>query len=764
MKKNFNYIIGFALLLAWTLSGLANPCNANNNPEKKQNKKQAKQIAKMLSKLSLEDKVGEMTQLTLDMLSVGEPFNLKKPHELDEQKLQEVLVDLKVGSILNCGGHSYTREYWHEIIDRIQEVARQKESKIPVLYGIDAIHGTNYTRDATLFPQQIALAATWNTNLAESMGRVTAYETRASAIPWNFSPVLDIGRDPRWPRLWETFGEDVLLARRMGTAMIKGYQGDDLADSKSVAATMKHFLGYSITLTGKDRTQAWIPNRYIKEYYQPIFQDAIDAGAASVMINSGEINGIPVHCNPDILQTLLRDEMGFEGVAVTDWEDIKYLHSRHKVAASYKDAIAMSINAGIDLSMVPIDTEYPKLLKELVEEGVVPMSRIDEAVTRILQMKMDLGLFEKTHFDHDEYPDFASEKHRLISLEATREAITLLKNEGNLLPLSKDTPMLLCGPTANSLNYLNGGWTHTWQGADSTFNHQKPTIAEAMKAEFQSVSFVSGAEMKELSNKEAIIEAAKKAKVAVVCLGESTYTEKPGDLDDLDLPAAQKELVKMIAEQGTRIVLVLVEGRPRLVHEIEPLCDAVVMAYLPGNEGAQAISEVLAGKVNPSGKLPFTYPRFANSLLTYDHKHTDRISQTFSLEAFQPQWEFGHGLSYTKFDYGKPSLSSSVLEDNKAITVSVELSNTGEQEGKETVQLFVSDEYASVTPSVKRLRGFEKIGLKKGESKVVEFKISTRDLAFVNKDNEWSIEQGDFTLHIGPHSLPFTYNKSEQQK
>ncbi len=727
--------------------------------EDEQSQAQLRSAEKILSTLSLEDKIGEMTQLTVDMISVGDPFKLKEPHELDEKKLKYVLVDLKVGSILNCGGHAYSRKHWHKIIGRMQEIATtEKESGIPILYGIDAIHGTNYTLDATLFPQQIALAATWNPDLAFNQGKVTAYETRASAIPWTFSPVLDIGRDPRWPRFWETFGEDVLLARKMGEALVKGYQGESIADQHSVAACLKHFLGYSVTMTGKDRTQAWIPPRFIEEYFVPVFQEGIDAGAATVMINSGEINGIPVHCNPEILQTLLRDQMGFKGVAVSDWEDIKYLHTRHKVAASYKEAIGMAINAGIDMSMVPIDTEFPVLLKQLVEEGVVPITRIDESVQRILQLKIDLGLFENTHHKYEDYPDFASEKHRLESLEAARESITLLKNDKDILPLNPQKKILLCGPTANSLNYLNGGWTNTWQGTDTIYNEAKKlTVAQAMKQDFNNMKFLPGSSLDELQSIDEIVKAAHEAEVTVVCLGEGTYTEKPGDLDDLDLPEAQLELVRRIAETGTNIVLLLIQGRPRIVQSIEPLCSAAVLAYLPGNEGAQAITEVLLGKVNPSGKLPFTYPRFSNSLLTYDHKHTDRVSRTFDFSAFNPQWQFGHGLSYTKFQYSEPRLSSDRLSKSNEITVEVEVTNVGSMPGKETVQLYVSDEYASITPSVKRLRAFEKINLNAGESKLVKFSIKADDLAFVNKHNQWCVEEGDFSLHIDKHSKSFTY-------
>ncbi|RMG22909.1 MAG: beta-glucosidase, partial [Bacteroidetes bacterium] len=421
--------------------------------------------------MSLQDKVGEMTQLSIDMVSVGDPYNLKEPHQLDTAKLRHVLLDLRVGSLLNVGGHAYSLQHWREIITTMQRIAmEEKPTGIPVLYGIDAIHGANYTLGSTLFPQQIGLAATWNPALAYETARITAYETRASCIPLNFSPVLDIGRDPRWPRLWETFGEDVLLASRMGTSMVQGYQGTQLNDPYQVAACMKHFLGYSLPRTGKDRTPAYVPERQLREYVLPPFEAAIKAGAATVMINSAEMNGIPVHANPRILKDLLRDELGFRGVAMTDWEDIKLLVTRHRVAKDYKEAIKLAINAGIDLSMVPVDLEYTALLKELVEEGEIPMWRIDEAVRRLLTLKFELGLFENPYYPAAQYPDFASEKHQQASYRAASESITLLKNEENLLPLRPGQRLLVCGPTANSLIALNGGWSRTWQGTDPRYD------------------------------------------------------------------------------------------------------------------------------------------------------------------------------------------------------------------------------------------------------------------------------------------------------
>ncbi len=722
-----------------------------------------KKIDEIIAKMSIEDKVGEMTQLSIDAISVGEPYNLKSPHELDINKMEEVLVKYKVGSILNCGGHAYTKEHWHKIISTIQEYATQKkESGIPVLYGIDAIHGTNYTLGATLFPQQISQAASWDTEIAKEIGRITAYETRASSIPWSFSPVLDIGRDPRWPRLWETFGEDVHLASEMGEAIINGYEGDrnNISDPNRIAACMKHFLGYSVTMSGKDRTPAWVPERQLREYFLPTFQKAINAGAHTIMICSGEMNGIPVHANKKILTDLLKDELGFKGIVLTDWEDIKYLYSRHRVAEGDYDAVKMAINAGIDMSMVPMDLSFTKTLKELVEKGEVPMSRIDDAVRRILRVKLKLGLFETPVTHYKDYPKFASEEHSNIALKAAQESITLLKNEKNILPLSKDGEYLVTGPTSHNLNYLNGGWTHTWQGNDPQWNTPgKLTIAEAIMEKIgkEKVTYLEGCTIDTIINIKKVAAAAKGKKAAIVCIGEATYTEIVGNIGDLVIPQAQIDLVNAIAETGTPIILVLVEGRPRIVTQCDKKSDAVVMAYLPGNEGGKAITDVLFGDVNPSGKLPFTYPRDPHSLVTYDHKGTDKMHSDFSSNAFDPLYEFGHGLSYTQFEYSNLILSSKTLTTENNLTVSVDVKNAGKRAGKEVVQLFTTDFVASITPSVKRLKAFKKIELKAGETQTISFEINPRDLAFVGLENKWITEPGEFELKINELSEEFIF-------
>lgn len=705
-------------------------------------------VEEKLASLTLEDKVGEMTQLSLDMLAEGNPYNLVEPFTFNPDKLKKVLVDLKVGSILNCGMHAADRETWKEIITTVQEYAvERKESGIPVLYGIDAIHGTNYTKESTLFPQALATAATWDPSFARKCGEVTGYETRASGIPWSFSPVLDMGRDPRWPRLWETYGEDMLLVKDMGVAYVEGIQGDDISASDKVACTMKHFMGYSVTLRGKDRMPAWIPDRQLREYVMPTFQAAIDAGAKTVMICSGELNGIPVHADKRVLKDILRDEMGFEGITLSDWADIPYLVERHRTAVDMKDAIAQSINAGIDMVMVPIDNEFPVMLKELVEEGRVSMERIDEAVTRILQLKKDLGLFDKPYYDFDDYDQFASAASIQSSADAAVESIVLLENKNNALPLDKSKlgKILVTGMNANSINNLNGGWGRTWQGVNPAFNSVgKQTILDAIKAEVTDakVVYTSGEDIEETKSASANVDA------VIMVLGETPYTEKPGDIDDLTLPKEQLDLIKSMKDAGKPVILILIEGRPRIINEVVDIPDAIMVGFLPGEESARGISDILFGKANPSGKLPITYPKFPNDLVTYDHKGTDQAHRDFSMNGFNPQWEFGHGLSYTSFKYSNLRVNSRTMSLDGSVEIMVDVMNTGKRKGKEVVQLYITDKVASITPSVKRLRGYSKINLAAAETQTVKFTIDASDLEFVGQDNTWITEPGEFGIQI----------------
>jgi len=742
------------LLVVWVLLLCTDTTHAQNVSTKKRDKL----VRKLVAKMSVAEKAGQMTQLNVDMIMEGDLFNLTQPNAVDPEKLHKAIVETKAGSILNAGGHTWTREFWYSLHKAINDKVQETKLKVPVLYGVDAIHGCNYTAGATLFPQQIAQAATWNPNLVKRAAEITAYECRASGIPWNFSPVLDVARQPLWSRVFETFGEDPHLASVMTTAMIKGYEGDNIADKERVAACMKHFLGYSFPFTGKDRTPVYMGERQLREYFLPTFREAIAQGAHTVMINSGEINGIPVHANSKILVDLLRTELGFTGLAVTDWEDIKKLHNIHRVAATYKEAVKIAINAGIDLAMVPIDYDFTKHLIELVNEGEVPMARVDEAVTRILQLKYDLGLFDNYVYDFDYYTEFASESHQQAALQTALESITLLKNDSGILPLAKSSKILLTGPAANSLNILNGAWTHTWQGVDDKWNTPKKlTIMQAIAKEIgrDKMTYVEACTLDEAINIDKAVQAAQSVDYIVACIGELPSTEKPGDINDLTLPAAQIELVNALAATNKPIIVVIAENRPRIINAIVDKCDAILMTYLLGDEGGVAVSKTLFGDNNPSGKLPYTYPRYVNDLMTYDHKFAETLDTKFGHNAFNPQFEFGHGLSYTTFAYSDLQLSTTELAMGGEVTINVTVKNTGKRDGKEVVQVYVRDEYASITPSVKRLRAFDKVALKAGESKQLNFVLNTSDLAFIGLDNKPVTETGFFEVLVADQKIRF---------
>lgn len=752
-------------LLGWTSCRVEGAANGMSDAELESFRGSAR-VEKLLASMTLEDKVGEMTQLTLDMLCVGDTFDLEEPHRLDSNKLFQVFGQARVGSVLNSGGHGYPPAQWRALVSGIQQASLAAKG-IPALYGVDAIHGATYTSGAALGPQQIALAATWDTSLVRKMAEVTAQQIHACGIPWNFAPVLDVGRDPRWPRYWETFGEDVRLVGDMGESMVKGFQNGPV----KVAAALKHYTGYSMPWSGKDRTPAYIPERQLREIFLPPFAQAIEAGAMTVMVNSGEINGIPTHVNRFILTDMLRGELGFEGLAVTDWGDIAYLVSRHRVAPTYKDAIRMAIEAGIDMSMVPHDLDFPVLLKELVEEGAISESRIDLSVRRILSVKEKLGLLEEEGWSLP--PALTSDEWQSMSGPAARaalECITVLKNEGShavypdepLLPLGGTGKILVSGPTAHSLNALNGGWTGTWQGTDPAYNTPgRKTALEGMREEFgadrvvfeeiQTMDFDS----EDIRRVVRAIQS-ERPEVAVLFLGEMPYTEFVGNIGDLRLADNQMQLVREVAATGTPVVGVFVEGRPRTFSQVEPDMEAVVMAYLPGDFGAQAIAQVLSGAYNPSGRLPFTWPREASSHATYDRKHTETIHSRSRGTAFRPQYPFGHGLSYSPVvTTGLRVLNEGVVNLGDELLVEVTLQNTGERTSTEVVMLFGQDRVASITPSVDKLMAYKRVFVDAGATHTLRLSVSTSDLGFIGRDMTYVVEAGVFGLRVGNQTTEF---------
>lgn len=738
-----------------------------------------KKADELLSQMTLEEKVGQMTQITLDAIGNGDSFfESKVPFEFNTARLRKAIVEYKVGSVLNTtNNYALTPTKWNSIIQTIQQEAEKTRLKIPVIYGIDAIHGSNYAEGATLFPHEITLAASFNPENVYNMANVSAYETRACGIPWNFSPILDLGADPRFSRQYEGFGEDPYLLTVMGEQAIKGYEGmtDSISHPTKLASCLKHFLGYSVPVSGKDRTPAFIPNHILREYHLPQFKAAIDAGSESVMINSGLINGISVHASHDIITKLLKEELGFEGVVVSDWMDIINLQERDKIAIDNKEAIKLAINAGIDMSMVPYDyVNFCDDLITLVKNGEVKESRINDAVRRILKMKIKLGLFENPVTNIANYPNYGSEKFAKLAYNAAADAITLLKNNDNILPLKKNIKVLVTGPNANSMRTLNGGWSYSWQGDKvERFAGKYNTIFEAIQLKIGAgnVNFIPGVSYietgryfeEEENQFQQALNAAKKADIVILCLGENTYTEKPGDLNDLNLSSLQSKLATEIGKLGKPVVLVLNEGRPRCISGIEPLMSAVIQTYLPGNYGGDALADILFGDVNPSGKLPYTYPAYPNSIVNYYHKFSEEQKPSegaYKYESdYNPQYYFGFGLSYTTFKYSNLKLSTQTLKGDKALDISVDITNTGARSGKESVLLFSSDLVASISPDVKRLRRFTKIHLEPNETKTVRFSITSKDLAFVNTDNSWVTEPGQFDLQIADLKAKFTYTK-----
>lgn len=727
-------------------------------------------ITALLSRMSVEEKVGQMTQLEIGMVTTGQDQNIR----IDSAKLEKAIARYGVGSILNVKDQALPLARWHDIIRQIQQAAQKTRHKIPVIYGIDSIHGANYIQGATLFPQEIGMAATWNPALMQRASEITALETRAAGIPWSFSPVLDLGRQPAWPRFWETFGEDPYLAKVMGVAFVRGLEGDGSNAGRHVASSLKHYMGYSFPLSGRDRTSAWIPENYLREYFLPPFAAAVKAGAQTIMVNSAEINGVPGHINKQILTDILRGELDFQGFVVSDWEDIKKLVSQWRVAATEKDATRMSVMAGVDMSMVPSDYSFSDALVALVKENQVPVSRIDEAVRRILRVKYELGLFENAMPDTSLARGFGSAESRAVSLQAARESMTLLKNENNILPLAKNTKVLVTGPTADSLISLNNGWTYVWQGSEQgLYPKDRATIRQAIadKVGAENMTYVPGTRITRPPNTTsnntptnveeevdiaAAVRAARDVDAVVLCLGEGSYTETPGNIPDLTLAEPQLKLAEAIQATGKPIVLVLVEGRPRIISRIADRTQGILLAYNPGNEGGTAIADVLFGDHNPSGKLPFTYPRTPNTLLTYDHKQFETEDPAFSSPAFKPQFDFGQGLSYTTFAYSNLQLDKKTIAANGDVSIKVTVTNTGKRAGKETVLLYLRDVVASLTPAGKRVKRFAKVSLEPGQSRTLAFKLNRDDFSFIGADNKPTVEPGDFMVMVGGLTDKFT--------
>ena len=730
-------------------------------------------IQQWLKKMTLEEKIGQMCEITIDVVTDFEKS--RDGFTLSEAMLDTVIGKYKVGSLLNVPlSVAQKKEVWAKAIRQIQEKSI-KEIGIPCIYGVDEIHGTTYTLDGTLFPQGVNMGATFNRALVRRGAEISAYETKASCVPWTYAPVVDLGRDPRWPRMWENYGEDAYLNTVMGVEAVLGFQGSDPnhIGRYNVAACVKHYMGYGVPVSGKDRTPSAIPRSELREKHFAPYLAAIRAGALSVMVNSAVDNGMPFHANKELLTDWLKRDLNWDGLIVTDWADINNLCTRDHIAATKKEAIKIAINAGIDMSMVPYEMSFCTYLKELVEEGEVPMSRIDDAVARVLRLKYRLGLFDNPYWDIAEYDKFGSPEHAADALRAAEESEVLLKNDGNLLPLKQGTKILLAGPNANSMRCLNGGWSYSWQGhrADE-FAGAYNTIYEALCNKFgkDNITYEPGVTYAPYKNDnwweenpveiEKAVAAAANADVIIACIGENSYCETPGNLNDLTLSANQRNLVKALAATGKPVILVLNEGRPRIINDIEPLAKAVVHVMLPGNYGGDALANLFAGDVNFSGKLPYTYPKYINSLATYDYKPCENVGQmagNYNYDAVMDvQWPFGFGLSYTSYAYSNLKVDKSSFAPGDVITVSVDVTNTGSVEGKESVLLYSSDLVASSTPDIKRLRGFDKISLKPGETKTVTLKLAADDLAFVGYDGLWRLEKGDFVLACGGKTVTVT--------
>ena len=753
------------ILLSISMLALAYTASANV-PVIKSDPKIEAQVEQTLKKLTLEEKIGQMMELVTDLFGANDKNGV---FYIDEHKTDSILSRYKIGSILNAPNTcAPTAKQWEKYISQIQKIS-MKRIGIPCVFGLDQNHGSTYTQGGTLFPQNINVAATFNREIARRSAEATAYETRAVSVPWTYSPTVDLGRDARWPRIWENFGEDCYLSSEMGKAMVNGFQGEDPnnIDQYHIATSMKHFMGYGVPWTGKDRTPAYISPADLREKHFAPFLAGLQAGALTVMVNSASVNGMPMHANKDILTGWLKEETGWDGVLITDWADINNLYTREMVAKDKKDALRIAINAGIDMIMEPYSCDACGYLIELVKEGKIPMSRIDDACRRVLRMKYRLDLFKNPTQKLKNYPKFGGEEFAKLALEGATESMVLLKNEGNILPLQHGKKILLTGPNANQMRCLDGGWSYTWQGhrADE-FAGKYNTIYEAFCKEYgkenvilnQGVTYNEKGKYWEENEPQILgaVAAAKDADVIVACIGENSYTETPGNLTDLWLSENQRNLVKALAQTGKPVILVLNEGRPRLIADIEPLAQGIIDILIPGNMGGDALVNLVSGKSNFSGKMPYTYPKEINSLANYDFKKSEEVgtmegAYDYNAKITQ-QWGFGYGLSYTSYKYSNLKVSQSDFRHGDIIKVSVDVKNTGKVAGKESVLLFSSDLIASMVPDGRRLRAFDKIELQPGETKTVTFDLNADDLAFVGYDGKWKLEEGDFKLMIADQS------------
>ena len=727
-----------------------------------------------VKQLTLEEKIGQMMQLVTDLFGTNDAQGV---FHIDRAKADTLFSKYKIGSILNAPNTcAPTAAQWEEIISDIQKLS-MKHIGIPCVFGLDQNHGSTYTQGGTLFPQNINVGATFNRDIARQCAEATAYETRAVSVPWTFCPTVDLGRDARWPRIWENFGEDCYLNAEMGRMQTLGFQGNDPKhiDQQHVAVSLKHYLGYGVPWSGKDRTPAYISPSDLREKHFAPFLAAIREGAASIMVNSASVNGMPVHANHELLTVWLKEQTGWDGVLITDWADINNLYTRERVAKDKKDALCIAINAGIDMIMEPYSVDACILLKELVEEGKIPMSRIDDAVSRILRMKERLGLYKHPTQRLKDYPKFGGKEFAQLALDGAVESMVLLKNEGNILPLAKGKKLLVTGPNANQMRCLNGGWSYTWQGhRTDEFAQQYNTIYEALCNEYgqQNVVLCQGVTYNEqgkyweenMPDIEAAVRAAKDVDIIVACIGENSYTETPGNLSDLTLSQNQRDLVKALSQTGKPIVLILNEGRPRIISDIVPLCQAVVDILLPGNYGGDALALLLSGKRNFSGRMPYTYPSEINSLANYDFKKSEEVGTMEGAYDYNAritqQWGFGTGLSYTTFEYANLRVDKAHFTKDDVLTVSVDVTNKGRMAGKESILLYSSDLIASMTPDGRRLRQFDKISLNPGETRTVTLQLPASDLAFVGYDGHWRLEEGDFLLTVGSLSTQVTCDQT----